>query len=376
VFTGVAIAGLGGRLVFGAKADDAYSRYNSATDISSVTASRQDVENATNSANISFGISVTAAGLAALSWILDSKSAEPTVPKEQTTIVSTIPPPDTVVITIQSRVLDKKDTSFAAPTPSPEVEAPKKFDGTLAYPFPPSQDHLATIIKWEKKHGDLSLDLDDLIEKNYAALWANYSMDREGSGNTDLERKLSRQSKKYLAVKDSVNRRMTNYRNRLLATPFYYEESVNLGSYVVARNGYFSFNIGGANVVKSTALSSVDDPWYKNPTPAGSEYAHLAVLQDDAGRCHLFSDFYLRTGKNLSRVYISERQALRLEYKDARFVLVFKLTGATRELHSEEVDITAYGVTFHYYFNAPAKPIVSLVAAMLLDTSGKVIYRW
>jgi len=72
ILTGVAFVGVAGRLVYGSKADDAYSQYYSALDATTVASSRSNAESYTNTANLSLEIGVAAAGLAAVSWLVDA----------------------------------------------------------------------------------------------------------------------------------------------------------------------------------------------------------------------------------------------------------------------------------------------------------------
>jgi len=72
IFSGIAIAGFGGRFYYGNAADNSYSEYNSATTPESANEKRSEVEKNVNMANTSLIVGSVSAGLAVLFWLLDS----------------------------------------------------------------------------------------------------------------------------------------------------------------------------------------------------------------------------------------------------------------------------------------------------------------
>lgn len=97
IFSGLAIGGLGGSLLFKNSADNALTEYNNATNSSTASASRDDVEKNINMANTSLVIGAISAGFALLSWILDAgdESQQPIKfekPKDEKTKPPVSPP--------------------------------------------------------------------------------------------------------------------------------------------------------------------------------------------------------------------------------------------------------------------------------------------
>ena len=283
----------------------------------------------------------------------------------------------------QEDLLAKSEHQVQQSTPEPakslEVTT-KRFKGSTAYPFPPDQQTLAQAIGWDQdKYGPMTLTLEAVLRNDNSDLWSFYQTDPEGEGTTELERKLSRQKTTYVQVKKSISKRMSSYRAKLLSTLFYYEEETLLGEYHIAGNGYFELAIGGSSVYIRSKLVSFSSGWLfanKQEANLASESENRYTMTSD-GKYHLFRDFHLKTGKNLSRVFVSEKKAATLENNGTIFLLVFKLDGRIKSLsESKETQPLGNGESIESHIVTDEKPIAILVSAMLQTLDGRTFYTF